>query len=657
MIRVPARALVRLAAIAALSLSIGGSSQAQAPTIDITSPLGRIASAGAVRIVAQLRAEGEGSVIPVSAVRFFVDDTPVGEDAEGPVYAVEWADANPFTPVTIRAEAVGLDGLIGIDTVTLPALDVTDETSVASVLLDVAVMDSEGRYVHNLSRDSFSLYEDGALQTLDLVDATVMPTTHTLLVDTSQSMSYRFDFVRRAARRLGSAMREHDHMVVLPFAKTLGPITGPTNDLHTVASAVETMNSKGGTAIVDAILGASERLQHLEGRHIIVLITDGYDEHSEGSVEEAVDALRRRHTTLYTVGIGGAAGISIRGRAALKELADKTGGKAFFPHRDEELPVVHDRVAADVASKYLLTYTPTNQERDGQWRQVQVVTGDPTHTLRTRDGYFAAAPIPIRPTLEFTARDANRRLLTVDASNLIVIEDGVEQTVTDFQEASEPVSIVMALDKSGSMRQEEEAVKAAASSFIDSLRAEDKLGVVGFSEGAEMLADVAAYRTWSRHAISQYRTNGGTALYDGLGLSLERLEAVKGRRAIVVMTDGRDENNPGTAPGSVLTLDEIIKKLTETNVTIYAIGLGAKVDRATLERLAEVTNGEAYFPADVSTLAAEFRRVTEDLRRRYLVSYTSTNSKHDGKWRTVELRSRTEGLIFTSKGGYEAPAR
>ena len=131
----------------------------------------------------------------------------------------------------------------------------------------------------------------------------------------------------------------------------------------------------------------------------------------------------------------------------------------------------------------------------------------------------------------------------------------------------------------------------------------------------------------------------------------------KGRRAVVVMTDGRDENNPGTAPGSKLTFDEIVQRLSQTNVTVYAIGLGAKVDRTTLERLAEVTTGEAYFPADVSMLAEEFRRVTEDLRRRYIVGYTSSNSKHDGKWRTVELKSRTEGIVFTSKGGYEAPAK
>ena len=204
---VPPRAAVWIAAIAALAVGAARTSVAQAPTIDITSPLGRIASAGAVRIVAQLRAENtEGAIVPVSAVRFFVDDAPVGEDLEGPVYAVEWADENPFSPVTIRAEAIGVDGLVGIDTVTLPALDVTDETSVASVLLDVAVMDSEGKYIQELTRDSFSLYEDGNLQTLDMVDAT-HHADHSYAARGHES-EHVVPLRLRAARR--AAPREHD---------------------------------------------------------------------------------------------------------------------------------------------------------------------------------------------------------------------------------------------------------------------------------------------------------------------------------------------------------------------------------------------------------------------------------------------------------------
>ena len=631
---------------------------AQASIVQITSPQGRIASTGPVRIVAQIRTGSESSPeMDVDVVRFYVDDQLVGEDRDGPVYAVQWADKNPFAAVSIRAEAVRADIAVGVDSVTLPPLDITDESRIASVLLDVSVLDEQGRYVRELTRDHFAVYEDGQTQRIELMDAALVPTTHTLLVDTSNSMSYRFDFVRRVARRMGSSMKPNDQMVVLPFASTLGPMTGPTTDLSAIASAVESLESKGGTAIADAIIATSERLESLDGRHIIVLITDGYDEHSQARFDQAMEAVRRLHGTLYTIGINGAAGVSIRGRDALKQLAIGTGGKAFFPSRDEELPQVHDRVAADVASRYLLTYTPTNQDRDGLWRKIQVMTGNPALTVRTREGYFAAAPPAIRPTLEFVARDRNHRPVTINAGDLVVLEDGIEQRVTSFQEAVAPVSLVMALDKSGSMRGEEEAVKAAAVAFIDALRPEDALGVIGFSDGAEMLADVAPYRTWSRHAVSQYKTGGGTALYDGIGLSLERLETVKGRRAIVVMTDGKDEDNPGKAPGSKLTFKEISDRLAQTDVAIYAIGLGKGVDKPTLEHLAEVTNGEAYFPTEVSTLGEEFRRVVEDLRRRYIVGYTSTNSARDGKWRTVELKSRIDGLVIASRGGYEAPSK
>src|SRR4029453_14451104 len=147
----------------------------------------------------------------------------------------------------------------------------------------------------------------------------------------SKSMSYRFDFVRRVARRMGSSMKSNDQMVVLPFASSLGPMTGPTTDLTAIASAVEALESKGGTAIADAIIATAERLESLDGRHIIVLITDGYDEQSQSRFEQAMEAVKRLHGTLYTIGINGAAGVSIRVREALKQLAVGTGGKAFFP--------------------------------------------------------------------------------------------------------------------------------------------------------------------------------------------------------------------------------------------------------------------------------------------------------------------------------------
>ena len=93
----------------------------------------------------------------------------------------------------------------------------------------------------------------------------------------------------------------------------------------------------------------------------------------------------------------------------------------------------------------------------------------------------------------------------------------------------------------------------------------------------------------------------------------------------------------------------------DSDTTVYAIGLGANVDRPALEALAALSGGTATFPADASQLDAEFRRVLDELRRRYVVGYTSTNSKRDGGWRQVVVGVRQPGITIRSGGGYFAP--
>ena len=124
------------------------------------------------------------------------------------------------------------------------------------------------------------------------------------------------------------------------------------------------------------------------------------------------------------------------------------------------------------------------------------------------------------------------------------------------------------------------------------------------------------------------------------------------------MSDGRDEDNPGTGPGSVRRLSDVLDALKQTGAVVFPIGLGTKVDAPMLEKLAELSGGRALMPQDVSTLGDEFQRVVEDLRRRYIVGYTSTNGERDGKWREVEIRVKAERQITVrSLGGYNAPER
>jgi Ca-activated chloride channel family protein len=189
------------------------------------------------------------------------------------------------------------------------------------------------------------------------------------------------------------------------------------------------------------------------------------------------------------------------------------------------------------------------------------------------------------------------------------------------------------------------------------VRPEDSLALITFADQPLFAHVLATNRQWSIDAINKYQANGGTALYDALWNSLLTLKGVPGRHAVVVLTDGRDENNPGTAPGSVHKFDEVLKLRKEVGAMIYAVGLGTKVDMPVLERLASESGGQAYLATDASALGDQFKKVIESLRRRYVLGYTSTNSQHDGGWRTVEIRPHTPGYVVSSESGYFAPEK
>lgn len=621
-------------------------------SIRLTSPLGRTGMTGAVRIVARIVADPKATLGPV---HFLVDGTVVGEDTDGPPYAVEWVDQNPFERREIAAVVTDSLGGSARDVIELKPLEIYDTTQVSSVLLEPSVLDPRGKPVNGLAIADFAVTENGEPQVVDLVTPDTIPAVYTLLVDSSQSMSRRMDFVRDAAGQLPVHLRNRDRIVVVPFSRTLSAVTGPTQDRDTISGAIAAIRASGGTAILDCLSQAVTRLSVTKDRHIVVLITDGYDENSKLSFEQALEAIKSTKTTVYVIAIGGVAGISLKGEELLRRLATETGGRAFFPSRDFQLADMHQLIAEDVQQRYVLTYTPTNQKLDGTWRAIRLTAKNPAYTVKVRTGYFAPSPPPVRPQIELTVRDLNRELIDVTPNDLEVFEDGVEQKVDAFEEALSPVSVMLLLDSSGSMRKDAPAVMEAARTFVQALPTKDKLAVMTFSDKPELAHDLTTNRQPSLDAISKYVADGGTALYDAVFDGLARLKRAEGRTALVVFTDGRDENNPGTAPGSVHTLSQVLVSLGGVETTVYAIGLGPKVDRETLEHLASASNGEANFPDDVSRLGVEYRRILENLRRRYVISYSSTNTARDGAWRKVEIRAKRRGLVVDTRGGYFAP--
>jgi Ca-activated chloride channel family protein len=263
----------------------------------------------------------------------------------------------------------------------------------------------------------------------------------------------------------------------------------------------------------------------------------------------------------------------------------------------------------------------------------------------------------VRTSIEFTAIGAGQTPVSLARDDLRVFEDGIPQDVDTFHEAVLPVTFMLALDSSGSMKRSASEAHAAAREFIAAMRPEDQVGMILFADTSQYVHSPTLRRDWSLAAVDQYAADGGTALYDALYDSLAQLADRQGRRVVVVVTDGHDENRASNGPGSLRTWDDVLRKLAQTDATVYPVGLGARVDRDRLQQLANRSGGSAYFPSQAAALAPDFHKILDELRRRYVVGYQSTNRIRNGQWRRVEIRPRQDGVLVRSRGGYYAPAQ
>lgn len=623
------------------------------PTIKITSPLGRSGLPGTIRIVARLDAVPP-TALPV-AVTFSIDGKLLSTDSDGAPYEATWVDENPFDTREITAEATLAEGVTIRDAVSLKPLEITDAADVSSVAVEATVVDAAGRFVSDLRSDDFTLQEDGTPEKIDFFGQQRDPALFTLLVDSSHSMSIRAEAVRAAARRFLSSIADDDQVVVAPFTRSITAITGPTTDHATVLQAIGAIKPAGGTAILDALREAVEHLTPLAGRRAVVLITDGYDEHSQSQIDTTLKTLNAGNVPVYVIGFGGIAGISLNGEKLLNTVAAETGGRAWFPRDEPQLGRAYETIASEVQHRYFLTYTPQNQRRDGTWRKISVTVRTPGLKVRARSGYNAPKAPPVHAVIEFTAVGASQDPASIALDDLVVTEDGVEQKVETFEEAVDPVTVVLALDASGSMKKSAAQAQGAARDFVNALRPEDRIAMISFADRSVLVHAPTEKREETLKAIDSYVASGGTALNDALYDALAQVSKSDGRRAIVVVTDGRDENAASNGPGSTQTWSDVLQQLEQAQTAIYAIGLGSKVDKARLEMLAEKSGGRAFFPADVSTLALSYRKIVDELRRRYVIGYESTNATRDGRWRKLEIRSLAGSVTVRSRGGYYAP--
>ena len=268
------------------------------------------------------------------------------------------------------------------------------------VSLNVTVTDGNNRYVTDLGADSFQIYEDGALQEVSFYNRTQLPIALALLMDTSASMNERMSTAQEAAVGFAERLRAEDLGSIIDFDSRVEILQGFTNSLDDLKLAIRRTSAGGSTSLYNAIYISLKELEKIDAtttedirRQAIVVLSDGEDTSSLVDFEEVLELAKRSNTTIYTIGLKSEDLRSIRGfREAdfvLRQLAQETGGRAFFPKQVDDLPEIYERISDELSSQYTLGYTSKNPLQDGKWRRLVVRVDRPNVAARTKQGYYA----------------------------------------------------------------------------------------------------------------------------------------------------------------------------------------------------------------------------------------------------------------------------
>jgi Ca-activated chloride channel family protein len=235
----------------------------------------------------------------------------------------------------------------------------------------------------------------------------------------------------------------------------------------------------------------------------------------------------------------------------------------------------------------------------------------------------------------------------LSAKDFTVAEDGARQQIARFERVTDlPIHAAVAIDVSASMAPNLEEAQAAALRFLQgTVRPKDRAEVITFNDhpmlAVKFTKDVKALAG----GLAGLKAERGTALYDSLIFSFYTFNGLKGRRALLLLSDGKDE-------GSRFTFEEALEFARRAGVTVYPIGLGEQVDKRKLSRIAEETGGRAFFPKAAGDLAGIYAAIEEELRSQYLIAYQSTTTRTDPGFRTVDLKVARPGLEAKTMRGY-----
>lgn len=273
------------------------------------------------------------------------------------------------------------------------------------VNVGVTVTDRKSNLVTDLTADDFEVYEDGKKQTARYFSAGLTagpgdPQSHLgLLLDVSESMGDDISFTKTAAIKFLNTLVEAVDITVVDFDTEVRATRYSQVDFARVIERIRRQKTSGWTALYDAIGVYLDGADGQDGRKVMLLYTDGGDTRSSMTFGNLIDLLKASDVTVYAIGELEHQSASTKNeqRMLLQQIADVTGGQAFFPLSVKELDHIYEKVAAEIRAQYTLGYVSTNEKVDGAWRKVEIkmVHKDGRdYRVRSRRGYFA----PARPT-------------------------------------------------------------------------------------------------------------------------------------------------------------------------------------------------------------------------------------------------------------------
>lgn len=247
-----------------------------------------------------------------------------------------------------------------------------------------------------------------------------------------------------------------------------------------------------------------------------------------------------------------------------------------------------------------------------------------------------------------TSRGAFVGDLTAD--DFVVREGGVPQEIVTFSAGEFPLSVGLAIDHSWSMAGRRfNVAKSAAHSFLGALRPEDQATIVGISSEVETLVPLSRDRAAQHQAVHALEIWGSTRLHDAILDSLAAIEPARGRRALVVLSDGDDRSSRASAA-------DVVDRVRRSDVLVYPVALGPRLPPLFTE-LAEVTGARAFHVRDMNRLTSTFQEIAAELRRQYLLAYVPQPATlaDGGGWRAIAVEVTRPGVRVRARQGYYVP--